>query len=56
MEDVQNWLNQDFVKSPNARNGFNEERRFLSLVRTLAPEFYDNAHAYQHGADKSDAC
>ena len=33
-----------------------EESRFLSLVHTLAPEFYDHAHAYQHGADNSDAC
>ena len=25
-------------------------------MRTLAPEFYDNALAYQHGDDNSDAC
>jgi len=55
-EAVQDWLNQDFVKSWSARNGLDEENRFLSLVRTLAPEFYDNAHAYQHGANNSDAC
>jgi len=38
-DDVRDWLNQDFVKSWSARNGLEEENRFLSLVRTLAPEF-----------------
>ena len=27
----------------------------IALVLNLAQEFYDNAHAYQHGADKSDS-
>ena len=55
-DDVRDCLNQDFAKSWSARNGLDEENRFISLVRTLVPEFYDNAHAYQHGADNSDTC
>ena len=47
-EDVRDWLNHDLVMSWSAMNGLDEENRFLSLVRTLAPEFYDKAHVYQH--------
>ena len=53
LDDVLDWLNQAFVKSWSARNGLDKENRFLSLLRTLAPEFYDNAHVYQHGAYNS---